>query len=84
MTTILERQRRREVRNPVLGLPAAAQLRQLDPVTRALLAAILKDLALDARARAQISWDRHKRFMAAYWNAVAVYANHIRRALLRG
>lgn len=69
------------VRNPVLALPAMAALRRLDPVTRALLRRLLLDLQADARARAEVSWQRRKPPMAAYWAAVAVYAGHIARAL---
>jgi hypothetical protein len=58
---------RREVRNPVLGLPAVADL---DPAVTAALAAVLGDLAADARRRAQISWAQNKGVMAAYWKAV--------------
>ncbi|PZQ55950.1 MAG: hypothetical protein DI570_21630 [Phenylobacterium zucineum] len=76
------RSQRREVRNPVLALPAVAALRQLDPAARAALAAVLRDLAADARRRAQISWAQNKGVMAAYWKAVGAYATHIRRALL--
>jgi hypothetical protein len=82
MSPAAERSRRREVRNPVLTLPAVAALRQLDPAARAALAAVLGDLAADARRRAQISWAQNKGVMAAYWKAVGAYATHIRRALL--
>ena len=75
------RSQRREVRNPVLTLPAVAALRQLDPAARAALAAVLGDLAADAKRRAQISWTQNKGVMAAYWKAVGAYATHIRRAL---
>ena len=75
------RSARREVRNPVLGLPAVAALRRLDPAVTAALAAVLGDLAADARRRAQTSWAQNKGVMAAYWKAVGAYATHIRRAL---
>ena len=81
MIPSMARSRRREVRNPVLGLPAVAALRQLDPAVTAALAAVLADLAVDARRRAQISWAQNKGVMAAYWKAVGAYATHIRRAL---
>ncbi len=79
--TPADRSLRREVRNPVLGLPAVAALQRLDPRTQAALAALLADLATDARARAQVSWAQNKGVMAAYWKAVGAYATHIRRAL---
>jgi len=76
------RSRRAEVRNPVLGLPAARLLLAMPIACRLPLAILLRDLARDARARAGIDWDRRKAFIAAYWAAVAVYAGHISRALL--
>lgn len=54
------RSARREVRNPVLFLPAVAALRRLDPAVTAALAAVLGDLAADARCPAQISWAQNK------------------------
>ena len=79
--TTLERSSQRDVRNPVLALPAAQRLMDLPPETRALLAEILKDIAVDANARAQNSWAKSKGPMAAYWKAVSVYAKHIRGVL---
>lgn len=75
---------RREVRNPVLALPATRRLLALSPEVRELLADILGDLAGDARARAEECWRRHKAPMAAYWKAVSVYAGHLRRVVLMG
>jgi len=69
------------VRNPILALPGTARLLQLDPHTRALLRAVLLDLAADARTRAEESWRRHKAPMAAYWKAVSVYAGQLARVL---
>ena len=57
----------------VLALPAPQ---------RAVMAMLMRDLSADARARADKCWRTHKAPMAAYWKAVAVYAGHIRRALL--
>ena len=78
------RSSRAEVRNPVLGLPGFRLLAALPPDSKAALAAVLLDLETDARAKATKCWNTHKAPMAAYWKAVAVYARHIRRALLRG
>lgn len=75
------RSSRAEVRNPVLGLPAAARLSELPPEARDALRAVLADLRADSRARADDCWARHKAPMAAYWKAVSVYAGHIARAL---
>ncbi|HEX5016553.1 MAG TPA: hypothetical protein VFX15_03085 [Actinomycetes bacterium] len=69
------------VRNPVLGLPAAAALTELDEPSRAALRAVLLDIRADARAKAEDSWRRSKGPMAAYWKATATYAGHIARAL---
>lgn len=76
---MIARSSRRDVRNPVLALPAAERLLALDPAARAALAEILADLALDARGRADEAWRKHKGPMAAYWKAVSVYAGHLRR-----
>ena len=76
-----DRSNRREVRNPVLSLPAAHRLMNLPPETRAVLADILRDLAADARNRAQASWSKNKGPMAAYWKAVGAYAGHLRRVV---
>lgn len=77
----MKRSNRAEVRNPILTLPAAAKLREMDGPARAVLRAILIDLQMDARERANECWKKHKAPMAAYWKAVSVYAGHIARAL---
>lgn len=76
-----DRSTRADVRNPVLALPAAAELRALPPEVRARLAELFGDLAADARQRAQASWRKNKGPMAVYWKAVGAYATHIRRAV---
>lgn len=81
MNDVAPRSNRRDVRNPVLGLPAMAQIDALTPEARTALAAVLKDIAGDARQRAQVSWRRNNGPMAAYWKAVGAYAEHIRRAV---
>lgn len=73
------RSNQREVRNPVLALPAARRILELEPAAREAIAEILGELALDARGRAEESWRKHKGPMACYWKAVAVYAGHLRR-----
>jgi len=70
---------RGDVRNPLLGLPAARRLRGLPDESRVALAALLNEIAVDARYRAEKCWLTHKAPMAAYWKAVAVYAGHARR-----
>lgn len=74
-----DRSARREVRNPVLALPACQQLLALPDDQRAVIAALLGDLVTDARSRAQVSWKQNKGPMAAYWKAVGAYAHHLRR-----
>lgn len=68
------------VRNPVLQLPAAQQIKNLPPVARAAFSALMRDISADARVRAETCWRKHKAPMAAYWKAVAVYAGHAARA----
>jgi hypothetical protein len=77
----MSRSLRADVRNPVLSLPAADDLRALDPEARAALIVTLLDIRVDAMARAAESWRRNKGPMAVYWKSVGVYAGHIARAL---
>lgn len=77
------RQARADVRNPLLALPAVADLLALPGGSKAALAAVPKDISKDARERADKAWRTHKAPMAAYWKAVAVYANHTARVLRR-
>ena len=72
---------RLDVRNPMLSLPAMERLLALDAASKEALRAVLKDVASDARLRADKCWKTHKAPMAAYWKAVAVYAGHTARAL---
>lgn len=83
MGPAIDRSARREVRNPVLALPAARKLCALDAGPRLLLASLLRELAADARERAEKCWRTHKAPMALYWKCVAVYAGHLARALTR-
>lgn len=69
------------VRNPLLALPAVADLQALPAEAQAALKKVLKSIAADARQRAEKCWRTHKAPMAAYWKAVAVYANHTQRVL---
>lgn len=76
-----ERSNRREVRNPVLALPAHKKLMALQPAQKDALRDTLLDLRADAREKANECWQRHKAPMAAYWKAVSVYSGHIARLL---
>lgn len=70
-----------DTRNPLLALPAMAQLQALPAEQRAALAGLLRELGADAHARAERAWRQRKGPMAAYWRAVGVYAGHTARAL---
>lgn len=75
-----------EIRNPVLGLPAAQRLQELlqgQPEIREALAQLHGELALQARQKAEQAWTKRKGPMAAYWQACGVYAKHIRHVLRR-
>lgn len=69
------------VRNPLLSLDAAKQLQELPIESRQALAAMLRDMRDDARARAQKSWKQNKGPMAAYWKATGAYCNHLYRVV---
>lgn len=77
----MTRSGRPDVRNPLLRLSAAQRIAELPQPARGALRALLIDLSRDARAQANRAWRTHKAPMAAYWKAVAVYANHTARAL---
>jgi len=77
------RSNRADVRNPVVALPSAGKLRDLDPVAKEALRAALVEMAADARARADKCWRTHKAPMAVYWKCVAVYSGHFARFLRR-
>lgn len=81
LTSTQARSVRRDIRNPVLALPAIRALQLMPSETRDALATVLMDLATDASARADHAWSRHKAPMAAYWKAVAVYARHTARSV---
>jgi hypothetical protein len=70
---------RPEIRNPLLELRAAEQIRALPPEARQALAVMLLDLSRNARERAEESWSRNKAPMAFYWKVVSVYAGHLHR-----
>jgi hypothetical protein len=72
---------RREVRNPVLLLPAAKMILALPVETRRPLGILLRQLAEQAHDQANASWKSNKGIMAAYWKAVSVYAKHLARVI---
>lgn len=68
---------RREVRNPILLLPAAQGILALPIESRRPLGLLLRQLSVQAAEQAQGSWKSNKGIMAAYWKAVSVYAKHL-------
>ena len=64
------------VRNPLVLLPAAAELAALSAEQREPMRRLLQQLSADCRQRAAEAWRKHKAPMAAYWKAQAVYARH--------
>lgn len=72
---------RREVRNPILLLPAAQGILALPVESRRPLGILLRQLADQANDQAQVSWKSNKGIMAAYWKAVSVYAKHLARVI---
>lgn len=72
-----------DVRNPLMALPAVADLQALPVESQRALRKVLKAISADSRDRAEKCWRTHKAPMAAYWKAVAVYANHTSRVLAK-
>ncbi|MCG5239545.1 hypothetical protein MCW82_07155 [Azospirillum doebereinerae] len=70
-----------EVRNPVLGLPAARAIQALPMEQRRPLGILLRELSSQCDAQAEASWLARKGIMAAYWRAVATYSKHLARAI---
>jgi hypothetical protein len=77
----VSRSLRTDVRNPMLAMPSMQRMLRMGKLERIILADLLKEVAADARQRAEKCWRTHKAPMAAYWKAVAVYAGHTARAL---
>lgn len=75
------RSAKREVRNPVLALPATQRILDLPPEQRRPLGLLLRQLAAEADDKAEHAWRTRKGIMAAYWRAVATYAKHLAHAI---
>jgi histone deacetylase complex regulatory component SIN3 len=78
------RSQRREVRNPILNLPAAQELAMLlreHPDLSETFQRLLLQLSVQADQQAEHSWGSRKPPLAAYWRSLAVYARHIVRAI---
>jgi len=78
---VFGRSARREVRNPVMALPAARAILALPEEQRRPIAALFGDLAKQADAQAETAWRKRKGIMAAYWRAVSTYAKHVDRVI---
>lgn len=83
-TGTLGRSAQPETRNPVLALPTMQRLRALPAPLRELLSDLLADLSCDARKRSETHLKRNKWWSAVYWRGIAIYAQHIARAIRRG
>lgn len=81
---LIARSARPETRNPVLALPTMQRLLTLPLPLRALLSDLVADLGVEARTRSQTHLKRNKWWSAMYWRGVAIYAQHIARAIRRG
>lgn len=66
--------------NPLLNLPASADLLNLPARDRRAIALILRQLRDQANDQAEEAW-RRRAAMAAYWRAVSTYARHLAHAL---
>lgn len=78
----MDRSARREVRNPILGLPIVkAAIAEMTPDDRIRWRRILLAIRDDCRVRADQCWRKHKPPMAVYWKAFGVVCNHLARVL---
>ena len=59
----------------------AERFARLTPEARAELRGALLELRVDALARAELQWKRHKAPMALYWKVVGVYAGHLAHSI---
>lgn len=75
------RSARREVRNPILALPAASAIQALPAEQRRPLGILLRQLAEQADQQAHDAWRARKGIMAAYWRAVCTYSKHLARVI---
>jgi hypothetical protein len=82
---VLGRSSRRDVRNPVLALPAAVEaLQSLDAAQRAALRTTLLAIREQALERERESYRKRKGPMVSYWMANATYLKHIAQVLRGG
>lgn len=76
-----ERSSRLEVRNPLLALSAARELRNLPPEAKAALRALLRDLKAQCREKEAEAYRKRKGPMVAYWMACGTYCKHTMQAV---
>lgn len=77
----MSRSTKPDVRNPLVHMQATLAIQAMPVEARTALKLLLKEVSKDARSRANKTWNTHKAPMAAYWKAVAVYANHAQRVI---
>jgi hypothetical protein len=80
-----DRSSRREVRNPILGLPAARQIMS-DASPEAQLARLwlwrlLRELNEQCRGNEVVAYGKRKGPMTNYWMSAATYVKHISHIL---
>lgn len=72
-----DRSNLREVRNPILGLPAAQALLALPPEQRQIIKDLLRQLKVQCREKEVAAYAKRKGPMTAYWMAAGTYCGHI-------
>lgn len=76
------RSSRREVRNPILALPAAqAILASLTPDQRVAMKRLFRELKGQCRQKEAEAYAKRKGPMTAYWMAAGTYSGHIANVL---
>lgn len=76
-----KRSSRPEVRNPLLGLPAAQRAQEMPPEAREWLIAFLGEIRTASQLKAAHAWRKHKPPLAVYWKVVATMVGHIAKVL---
>lgn len=80
----MNRSSRREVRNPILALPAAQELLALPPEQRRILKRLLRELKAQCRGQEEKAYRQRKGPMTAYYMACGTYAGHIANVMAEG
>lgn len=76
------RSTRAEVRNPILGLPAAREALAALPIDQAeALRTVLLQIQAQAKEKERESYAKRKGPMTSYWMAVGTYCKHIAHAI---